>query len=308
MRKAAPALVDYFTGSFSDACRAKAKDDAYGQVARQVNNDALIQRVGAPSVKPVADTIPASHEDASLSGVLDRVGRLYTAAHGEIPTPDATNKLPNNISLPTKSDCFALPANKQKAFDRTMKDVRKAMRGAFGNGDIPADISSELLREMTTTVTALMSTQSGKALRNAVQKTTGDFIRDAKRADLEKRAQTVGALDHRQMAELVLIRAEDAVWAQNHPDAPHPDYDRKAHKKLVGDITAKLDTIFDGSPDKRRAEGRLTSDPAVLNKFIEDQKVAIVQANAALSERNNTVKLDRKRARNAWFDALKKIA
>jgi hypothetical protein len=80
----------------------------------------------------------------------------------------------------------------------------------------------------------------------------------------------------------------------------HPDHDRKAHKKL--------DTIFDGSPEKRRAEGRLTSDPAVLNKFIEDQKAAIVQANAALSERNNTVKLDRKRARNAWFDALKKIA
>lgn len=65
---------------------------------------------------------------------------------------------------------------------------------------------------------------------------------------------------------------------------------------------------FADTPDKRRAAGRLTHDPVALNAFINDQKQAIAQANKAMKEKNNVVKLDKKRVKSAWFAKLKQIA
>ncbi|MBI1170778.1 hypothetical protein GC209_05205 [bacterium] len=313
VRKVAPGLTDYFTISFSEACTAKAESEAYEAVRVRLHDAALIARVGdAPRVAPVSDKIKSDGASASLEGVLGKVRDLYMAQNGAVVLQPGEAALADRLSLPTGSGSFGLPdPDAQRLFETRMRDLRRGLEATYDSDELPPILSADLLRGLVSDVTALAVNRSGRGLRSALETAAGNFTRDAKRDHLGEKLRAGDKLTHREIAELALIRSEDAVWSAANPGAPpppHPTYDKGRHAALVDFMEEKLTETFVDTPDSRRRAGLLMNDPEVFAGFIAAQSAALLSADRALSARGDEVRIDRDRARQAWFATLQDLA
>jgi ankyrin repeat protein len=313
VRKVAPGLTDYFTGSFSDACTAMADHDDYAGVRGKLNDVALIARVGDdPVVSPVSDKVKSGGASATLDGIMEKVKALYLAENGAVVLKPGDVAHAAKLSLPTGSGSFDItdPTAKRLCVAR-MRDVRKGLEAVYDPGAMPKTLSTDMLRGFVTDVTALAVNQSGRGLKSALGAAAGNFTRDAKRSDLNEKLAGGDKLTNREIAELALIRSEDAVWTAANPHAappPHPAYDKAKHGKLVASMERKLDATFIDTPESRRKAGALMNDPVAFEAFIEAQKDAIIAADRALRANGAEVRIDKDRSKRAWFAELQRLA
>ncbi len=309
----APGLTDYFETTLVEKCKdARANDPRFAAVYRnQFDNTELDRQSDArgprkpPGVEP---WVKNGTEGTKAADIAAKVALFYTTQHGDMTVPPENTR--GNASLPYDPKCFVLKPDEKRVLDKRMKEVAKILEKEMAQGGVPAEMPTEALRGLIKDVATAARAGGGKGLARAVKARVNNFKREAAKAHLEREVAAGKALTNEQVAEIVLLRAEDAAWKAAHPgddSLPRPDFDPKEHKALARTMKRKIaDTI----PDKKWSE-ELVGNPAALDKFVQAQAQALVGARKAVytkSANPDKVKLDKKRAEQVWFNKLRELA
>lgn len=320
----APSLVNYYETSFADACNREAQKPRYADVNVFLNNEALLAELPPPEIRAPESKITAKSARNSLDDILGTVKNACISANGTPKLADKDAALNDKLSLPFGSGNFELTRREQKALDKKISVIKKALKDSYDPNDLPREFDASRLVLMTDELTRLAETQSGKALKNSAAAAAGAFVRDTRSVDLEARYAQGELLKNRDVAELILLRAEDEAWRQAHGGgigaAPRIAFDAKQHAKALDAMETKLTEFMDAEVEARKAQlpedskardtlrARLLGEATDVQAFI-DQQVQVLSADRNMSVgRSDEVKINVKRLKQAWYAQLQGLA
>ncbi len=309
VQKFAPNLTRHFTQTFVNDCQTTIENDPrYAEIYDdQFDNRQLIQDSDALPLKgPPPDAWVRNGKGLTAQGLADRVRKLYVTQHGQVKVPPERD----NASLPYSVECFELGQAEKEALDGHMAAIEEAFATVLQEGALPAEVSADVLRGLVKDVAAEVHGGNPRHLGRAVLGRVRQFQREASKTYLEREVAAGQPLDEGQVAELVLLRAEDDAWQKAHPLAggvPRPEFNAKKHRALVRTMRQKIAETF---PADTLAKD-LVGQPVALDAFVQEQVDALTEANRAVYTRANNpdkVKLDKARVEQVWFERLRQLS
>jgi len=321
VHRVAPKLVEYYEEDFSTACESKADD--YDDVSHLLNNEALLAELGDPPVREAKTAMSAKSPRATVDGIMDTVEKICISREGTVTLAEKDAKLADKLSLPFGPGNFKLDDRAQRALDKKLATMRKALEAVYDTGDLPDKIDADMLKSMTQELVNLAENASGRTLKNGIADATGSFVRESRFNDLESRLGEGAYMSNRDVAELTLMRAENRVWADAHPGPgapPRIDFKSGDHSKtldgleqaLNAHLEAKAQAVRDGLPEgdaaKKKTRALILAEATDLDDFIDNQ-VAVLAADRGMRvARGDVGKIDARRAKNAWYAELQNMA
>lgn len=289
-----PAMMTYFKGTFTDACRAKQRSPDYATQRGKVDDRPL-------ATLPVPPQDGGAWLDASPNAATDGaalVRRNYTARNGTVPPGTIVHS----------ADQFQLDPAQKKALDEKMARVEKLMKATFAEQGLPPKFSADSLRMLAIQLEpAIRTTAKAKDLDDIVTARATTWARDAKLNFVAHCEATGAPLPDRSLAEAIVIRAENLAWADGAPNdgGEHAvEVDPKKHAELVATLTQQLARL---DPAKKANPGALI-DKLAKPLAGDKTKGFYKKGEKRIGKRDpDHVSIDVKAARRTWVSELAKL-
>jgi hypothetical protein len=257
-RQIAPELSKIFDG-FKDKCEEMKGDNRFAAVSGRLDNTAVkealkdlpprderpVSNWTAPAKLPTVDQLMKRVEahykahkgvkvlgkdmnDNDLSICYDT--SLYRLDGGEPPNP----RKPNDLGRP--------PDPGYDEFVKKMRVVRSALEQSFDPQKLGSAVSKEDLTRLIKETTELAVSKTSRELASAVADHTASWTLEAKKNYLEAQVKQKALMKTDEVAELVVLKAEEATFADKW-GAGDMAVDEGKHNALVLSLKEKLDAL-----------------------------------------------------------------
>lgn len=294
--KLCPQMTAYFKTFTKECTNATKTDNRYKTVGNRLDNSQYdnVDRL-RPKKEPVTLGTGEGGE-GSLSSIMDMVKGRYRVDQG-------TPKIPLNMStIAYNSNLYEVSPEKQKSMDGRMKTVESVLKKALASGQLPPDISAAALKEFAEQVSNAASGDT-KQIEALVKAKASEFARSEKIAYVERRLGKTPPPTDLEIAESVVLRAENAVFKANPPVSGDIalEVDSGKQKSIIKDLAAKLTNL---PPDKKL-------NPVNLQKMVDmvsnGDSMAIYKKPGGKPKDSGHLSIDKKEARRVWTLALSKM-
>jgi hypothetical protein len=295
VRKVAPGLTGFYDG-FAQRCNhSAANDQRFNGVRNKVDNATLLNTV-QNRTRAVAKEPWYKSDKAGQAAILEKVKSQYRTENGQVTLSDG-------INLVYSDTLVAIPDHQKKEYDARMKLVERGLQTAFKGNNLPAEISSEMFRDLVQRATTAAGGDS-KSIEKAVANQARGFIRDTKKAAVDRKIDNRQTPTDEELAEVIVLKAEDRVL----DGAFLADYEEeveanaKKQAELIRDLTNKLKAL---PKEKKTDPGTLITQ--LSTAVAGSSAMGFYQKKKAVNKGSAHVSIDVKSAKQVWVNKLARL-
>lgn len=278
-------------------------DPTYSDVRRGLDNTILDNKLKTnPPKKPTPPTewLKKDSKDLTIDGLIAKVRTDYAVKNG---VPNLTG---SRATFAYDPSVFEVRGTDKVAFEKKMAAIEKGLEKAFAQGDLPDEVSPDHIRALVLNTSKRAGELTADQLEEAVSGHVANWKRDGKIRLVEHRLAKGENVPSTDLAEAVLLQAEDAARRKLVSSDPTAtiEVDEGKHKALVKDLAKELAKVLDKMNDKKRKETL----PLLISKLSESM-VNSPKSGFSVKKKNQAnnpghVSLDKKAIRKAWLGKL----
>jgi ankyrin repeat protein len=243
-KQIAPELFQFFDG-FKDECEALKTDARFATVLGRMDNTTV---KAALKGRPPRDERPAvtwtgADELPDVDAIMKRVEGYYKAKQGH--ANKGKDALDRDLTICFDTSLYHLDPGDDgyDEFKKKMKVVRAALEKSFDPEKLGGAVAEEDLTRLVKETTELATTKTSGELKAAIPAHTATWAMKAKKHYLEVKAEQKAPITTQEVAELVVLKAEEATW-EDKWGAGEMEVDEGKHKTVVKALRKKLEEEY----------------------------------------------------------------
>ncbi|MEL6349439.1 MAG: ankyrin repeat domain-containing protein [Myxococcota bacterium] len=302
----APNLMAFFGNFAKDVADKAREDDDYKALRARIDNTALDDALhddppGLPTAPPTR--LDSSKGDLDLDTLMARVKAELAMRFGE-PT------LPEGVSFAYDPSVYDFKDQDRDSFEAKLAAVRRGLAASLTPEMLAGEISGDKLRGLILETTGLVVSTPADQLEEATRGNSANWARDTRVDEVRRQIDEGKPVDYTQLAEAILIRAEDKAHAKFGATdrTATVEVNQKKHATLRKALARTLDAQLKKLPDDELALAMPGLIEQVSSDMLKPPHTGFTMKKRNLNQGHaDHVSMDKKKLKRAWLDALKRI-